>query len=156
LVLEAGRVLAQGFPQDVLSRPRTESIAQLAGFENIFDCEVSAFHIEQGTMTCPIVGFAASLEVPLVRVDPSQKVRVGIRAGDILLGSSSPKGLSARNVLEGTVTSLEQQDVTVIARVNCAPEFVVHLTPGGRHALQLETGSRVWLIIKTYSCHVLQ
>jgi molybdate transport system ATP-binding protein len=156
LVLEAGRVLAQGLPQDVLSRPRTESIAQLAGFENIFDCEVSAFHIEQGTMTCPIVGFAASLEVPLVRVDPSQKVRVGIRAGDILLGSSSPKGLSARNVLEGTVTSLEQQDVTVIARVNCAPEFVVHLTPGGRHALQLETGSRVWLIIKTYSCHVLQ
>ena len=107
-------------------------------------------------MTCRIVGFTASLEVPLVRVDPTQRVRVGIRAGDILLGSSSPQGLSARNVLEGTVTSLKQHDVTVIARVDCEPEFVVHLTPGGRQALQLETGSRVWLIVKTYSCHVLQ
>lgn len=156
LVLEGGRILTQGLSQDVLNHPRTESIAQLAGFENIFDCEVAASHIEQGTMTCRIVGFRASLEVPLVRIDPTRRVRVGIRAGDILLGSSSPQGLSARNVLEGTVTSLKQQDVTVIARVDCAPEFVVHLTPGGRQALQLETGSRVWLIVKTWSCHVLQ
>jgi len=156
LVLEAGRILAHGLPQDVLNRPRTESIAQLAGFENIFDCQVVASHAEQGTMTCRIAGFASDLEVPLVRVDSRQPVRVGIRAGDILLASSLPQGLSARNVLRGTVTSLYQLDVTVIATVDCRPEFIVHLTPAARQALHLELGSPAWLVIKTYSCHVLQ
>ena len=40
LVLEKGRVIAQGLPQEVLQRPQLESVAQLAGFENIFDCQV--------------------------------------------------------------------------------------------------------------------
>ena len=156
LVLEAGKIVAAGTPHEVLARPQLESVAQLAGFENIFDCQVVASHAEQGTMTCRIAGFASDLEVPLVRVDSRQPVRVGIRAGDILLASSLPQGLSARNVLRGTVTSLYQLDVTVIATVDCRPEFIVHLTPAARQALHLELGSPAWLVIKTYSCHVLQ
>ena len=40
IVLEAGRVVADGTPHEVLSSPQYESVAQLAGFENIFDCDV--------------------------------------------------------------------------------------------------------------------
>jgi molybdopterin-binding protein len=64
--------------------------------------------------------------------------------------------LSARNVLEGTITSLRHRDVTFIATVNCGPEFLVHLTPGAQQSLRLSTGGKVWLVVKTYSCHVLQ
>jgi molybdate transport system ATP-binding protein len=156
IVLEQGRILARGSPHQVLTRPQSETVAQLVGFENIFDCSVTGSHREQGTMTCRIAGSALDLEVPLVRVNASLPLRVGIRAGDILLASSKPEGLSARNVLEGTITSLQQRDMTVIARVTCGPDFEVHLTLGARQSLQLKPGARVWLVVKTYSCHVLQ
>jgi len=156
LVLEAGKIVADGTPHDVLSRPQRESVAQLAGFENIFDCSVGAAHSEQGTMTCRIDGSQVTLEVPLTRVGVGKPVRVGVRAGDILLASSEPHDLSARNVIAGKIKSLRQQDVTVIAEVDCGAIFIVHVTPGARLSLGLETGNPVWLVLKTYSCHVLQ
>ena len=156
LVLQAGKIVADGTPHEVLSRPQRESVAQLAGFENIFDCSIVAAHPEQGTMTCRIEGTAVTLEVPLTRVATGEPIRVGIRAGDILLASSQPHDLSARNVIPGKITSLHQQDVTVIAEVDCGVVFTVHLTPGACRSLGLETGKRVWLVLKTYSCHVLQ
>ncbi len=156
IVLQEGRILAQGSPHEVLQRPQSETVAQLAGFENIFDCSVTASHPEYGTMTCRIVGSTLDLEVPLVRVNGALPLRVGIRAGDILLASSLPLRLSARNVLAGRITVLEQRDMKVIAIVTCGPIFEVHLTLGAREALQLKPGARVWLVVKTYSCHVLQ
>ena len=156
IALDAGRIVARGSPHEVLLRPQSETVAQLAGFENIFDCAFVADHPEQGTMTCRIAESTVDLEVPLSRIDRSRPVRVGIRAGDILLASGAPQGLSARNVFAGTITALEQRDVMVIARVNCGAEFEVHVTPAARDALRLETGGPVWMVVKTYSCQVLQ
>jgi len=156
LVLEAGRLITEGTPHEVLSRPQFESVAQLAGFENIFECSVVASHPEQGTMTCRTEGTEVTLEAPLTRVAAGRIIRVGIRAGDILVATSQPSGLSARNVLAGSIISLRQQDVTVIAEVDCGAKFVVHLTPGACQSLSLRAGKPVWLVIKTYSCHVLQ
>jgi molybdate transport system ATP-binding protein len=156
LVLENGRVVAQGLPQDVLHRPELESVAQLAGFENVFDGVIVERHAEQGTMTCRIAGSQVELEVPLTRVDSGEVIRVGIRAGDILVATAPPAGLSARNVIAGKIVALEQRDSTVIARVDCGTRFEVHLTPGAVHSLSLASGSHVWLVIKTYSCRVLQ
>ena len=156
IALEEGRIVAQGSPHEVLQRPQSETVAQLAGFENIFDCWVIGSHPDYGTMTCRIAGSTLDLEVPLARVNASLPVRVGIRAGDILLASSLPQGLSARNVLDGRITSLDQRDTKVVATVTCGPAFEVHLTLGARESLQLKVGARVWLVIKTYSCHLLQ
>jgi molybdopterin-binding protein len=133
-----------------------ESVAQLAGFENILEATFIAEHPEQGTMTCRVDESALSLEVPLTRVDRSGPLRIGIRAGDILLAASSPQGLSARNIFSGTITNLERRDVMVIANVDCGVQIEVHLTPAASADLNLAVGRRVWLVVKTYSCQVLQ
>ena len=156
IALDGGRVVARGSPHEVLQRPQSETVAQLAGFENIFDCAFVADHPQQGTMTCRVAGSKLELEVPLSRIDRRRAVRVGIRAGDILLASAAPQGLSARNVFRGAITALEQRDVMVIARVNCGAEFEVHVTPAARDALRLEVGTEVWMVVKTYSCQVMQ
>jgi len=156
LALDGGRIVARGSPHEVLQRPQSETVARLAGFENIFECAFVADHPEQGTMTCRVAGPALELEVPLSRVDRSRPLRIGIRAGDILLASAAPQGLSARNIFSGVITSLRQRDVMVVAKVNCGAEFEVHLTPAAREALHLEVGGTVWVVVKTYSCQVLQ
>lgn len=158
LVLDSGRILDQGIPHEVLSAPQMETIAQLAGFENIFDAVVETVRPERGTMTCHIAGDAGGivLETPLVRGGVGSTLRVGIRAGDILLATSPPTGLSARNVIPGRIHLLEQHDLIVSARVKCRIEMEVHLTLAARDSLELKAGKEVWLVIKTHSCHLMR
>jgi molybdate transport system ATP-binding protein len=160
IVLEDGHIIARGTPHQVLSAPHQETVAQLAGFENIFDATVWLVHEERGTMTCRLPGRQAGvfvlLETPLIRAEQGSHVRVGIRAGDILLAITKPAGLSARNVIAGQLLSLERRDMMISARVNCGVEMEVHLTLASRDALHLMPGGDVWLVIKTYSCHLMQ
>jgi len=166
-------------------------VAQLAGFENVFDAEVTSIHEERGTMMCKVTApnserarlpavptnheeikgttevarsrgdesavasAQIELETPLVRAEAGTKLRVGISAGDVLLATSAPVGLSARNILSGKVLSLWQRDMVVVARVDCGVEMSVHLTLAARDSLQLTPGRQVWLIVKTHSCHLL-
>jgi molybdate transport system ATP-binding protein len=160
LVLEKGKLIAHGTPHEVLSAPRGETVAQLAGFENIFDAQVVAIHQDRGTMTCRVgsprfQSAQVELETPLVRAEQNSLMRVGISAGDILLATSAPVGLSARNILPGRVLSLLQRDAIVVARVDCGIELSVHLTLGARDSLALAPGKQVWVVVKTHSCHLL-
>lgn len=167
LMIERGRIIAEGTPHQVMSAPRTETVAQLAGFENVFDALVSSIHEERGTMTCEIMGVfptankpdintaGIEIETPLVRADVGSKLRIGISAGDILLATSAPVGLSARNILAGRLLSISQRDMIIVARVDCGVEMSVHLTIAARDSLQLSPGRPVWLIVKTHSCHLL-
>lgn len=160
LVIEHGKLIAQGTPHEVLTAPRGETVAQLAGFENIFDAQVTAIHEERGTMTCRVgsARFESSqieIETPLVKAAPGTQLRVGISAGDVLLATSAPVGLSARNILEGKLVSMWQRDMIVVAQVDCGVQMFVHLTLAARDSLALKPGRQVWLIVKTHSCHLL-
>lgn len=156
IVLEAGRIVAQGSPHEVMRAPRLETVAQLSGFENIFDAIVTALHEDRGTMTCRIARGTVELETPLVHAQAGSKLRVGIRAGDLLLATERPRGLSARNVVPGIIRRLEQRDVIVSATVDCGgTEFEVHLTLAARKSLQLTAGKNVWVVVKTHSCHLM-
>ena len=165
LVMEQGRVIAQGTPHEVLRAPLQETVAQLAGFENVFDASVESVHEDRGTMVCKIMGSRLPgseieshvlLETPLIRAEPGSPLRVGIRAGDILLATTKPVGLSARNVIAGRIVSVERHDMIISARVDCGVEMEVYLTLAARDALALEAGREVWLVIKTHSCHLMQ
>jgi molybdate transport system ATP-binding protein len=155
IAMEQGRVVAQGDPHQVLSAPRQETVAQLAGFENIFDAVISAIHEDSGTMTCR-VGANTNLEVPLGHASVEDTVRIAVHGGDILLALNEPRGLSARNCLPGRILSLLRRDFLVVARVDCGVEFEVHLTPAAETSLGLKPGSPVWLVIKTHSCHLVR
>jgi molybdate transport system ATP-binding protein len=165
LALDRGRIVAQGTPHEVLDAPRQETVALLAGFENIFDATVESTNPDRGTMTCR--AYAENLpeeaarqfvllETPLIRAEVGARLRVGIYAGDILLGIVKPTGLSARNVIAGAIVSLERRDVIISARVDCGVEMEVHLTLAARDALELTPGKSVWLVIKTHSCRLMQ
>lgn len=158
IVLENGKIIAQGTPHEVMTAPLLETVAQLAGFENVFDAVVEAVRPERGTMTCRISGEGGPLllETPLVRGGVGATLRVGIRAGDILLATSAPAGLSARNIIPGFIKSLEQRDVIVSAWVKGRVVMETHLTIAARDSLQLKPEQEVWLVIKTHSCHLMQ
>ena len=108
-------------------------------------------------MTCRLGTGTVELETPLVRAEVGSRLRIGIRAGDLLLATESPRGLSARNVVPGAIRGLDQRDVIVSAFVNCSgTEFEVHLTLAAREALQFAPDKNVWLVVKTHSLSFIE
>jgi molybdate transport system ATP-binding protein len=152
--MDRGRIVADGAPSEVLDAPVHEPIAKLAGFENVFTGSVVARRTAAGTMLCRLRG-GVELEVPLARTVSDGSIRVAIRAGDILLATEHPRGLSARNILAGTIDAVRREGPTAIVDVEAGEHFVVHATPEALDSLGLTRGTPVWLVIKTYSCRIV-
>jgi len=155
IALDDGRVVSAGAPLEVLNAPRRKKLAQAAGFENLLSATVLDLREADGVMRVSLGESAREIEVPLGYAAVGSHVHVAVRAGDILLATEPPHGLSARNLMEGRIISLEQRGTMVIARVDCGVTFVVHVTPGAVRALELAPGRPVWLVLKTHSCHLV-
>jgi molybdate transport system ATP-binding protein len=156
IAIDNGHVVSAGTPMDVLDAPRRKRLAQAAGFENLLEGTVLDLREADGVMRVRLGHTACELEVPLGFAAAGDHVRVAIRAGDILLATEQPRGLSARNIIVGRIASLQPRGAMVIASVNCGVTFSVHVTPGAVRALELAAGRRVWLVLKTHSCHLVE
>ena len=155
IAMDQGKIVRHGIPHEVLNAPRKERIALASGFENILDGIVKEVRLDDGVMRVALGGSSATIEVPLGRAQSGDSVRVAIRAGDILLALEKPSGLSARNILQGAVQSIEQRSATMVCRVLAGVPFEVHLTISASRALHLRPGVEIWIVLKTYSCHVV-
>ncbi len=155
IALDRGRIVSEGLPQNVLDAPRTKRLARAAGFENYLTAIVQELREADGVMRARLAESQTELELPLGYATVGTRVQVAIRAGDILLATQRPVGLSARNILEGTIESIEVRGATAVCRVNAGAVFLVHVTPGALRALEIESGKRVWLVIKTHSCQLV-
>ena len=156
IAMENGRVVSAGAPMEVLDAPRRKKLALAAGFENLLSGAVLDLREADGVMRVRLGESACEIEVPLGYAAAGDRVRVAVRAGDILLATERPHGLSARNVIDGQIVSMERRGTMVIARVDCGVMFTVHVTPGAVRTLELTVGRRVWLVLKTHSCHLVE
>ena len=154
LVLDRGRIVSEGPPLEVMERPSAEVLSRLTEVENVLGGQVTALDQAAGVMTCDLDGVV--LEVPFVAMEAGSRVRVGVRAGDILLAIEPPRGLSARNVLQGRVLSLERRGFEMEAVVDSGRRFRVELTPRAVESLGIAPGRAVWLVIKSNSCFLIE
>jgi molybdate transport system ATP-binding protein len=156
LVVDNGGILARGTPHEVLRAPTQETLAQVAGFENIFEACVESIHEAEGTMTCRLGDSGVCLDVALTRVKPGTALRIAIRAGDIMVATQPVSHISARNVVPGRITDLTQAGTRIELTVDCGVPVQATVTPSARDSLQLAAGREVWLVVKSYSCHLVE
>jgi molybdate transport system ATP-binding protein len=155
IVLHEGTIAADGVPETVMNAPETSAMASLAGFENVFDALVEQRLESSGVMRCRVAGTEVELELPLGAAREGATVRVAIRAGDILLATEPPRGLSARNVITGRIAALVTERAQVKITVDVGIGMHAAVTPTARDTLGLHVGETVWVIIKTHSCRVV-
>ena len=158
ILYEHGRVLAAGEPLEVFGAPVKASVARLTGVENVFEGRVVSQSEAAGTMSVNIGGETAPfrVDVPLGSQSVGEIVTVAVRSGDILLATEEPRSTSARNILRGRITGIEERNEQVMVRVNCSGvRWVVSVTRQAARELMLAQERDVWLAIKTYSCHLL-
>lgn len=152
-ILEEGRVIGQGPPLEVLTRPRSLAVAGLTGVENILALEVLE-HRQSDGITRLRLG-EQFLDIPLCEAAVGKEVRIGFRAEDVIVATEPPGPTSARNILRGRILSLEEEAGEVRVTVYCGEKVLARITPASRRSLDLKEGREVTLLLKTHSCHLL-
>jgi molybdate transport system ATP-binding protein len=159
VVYDGGRVAATGEPLEILGGAVNARIARLTGVENIFQGLIIKRDEAAGTMTIEIhdrSGDACLLYVPLGQEKAGEKVTVAVRSGDILIAREELRGTSARNILYGQVSSIEERSAQSVVHVKSGVTWSVSVTPQAVKELELLPGQKIWMAIKTHSCYLLE
>ncbi len=144
IVLDAGRVVATGAPREVLWSRAVLPLSEALGLENV----IEAFSVaarDGGAEVETARGLRLVVRGPLA---PGERVRLGVRAEDLLLAIGEPGRLSARNVLPARVVRLEARGDDVLVHLDAGEALVARITGGAARALGLETGAPVRVVLK--------
>jgi molybdopterin-binding protein len=175
-VIERGRLIQSGRPEEVFRHPATEFVARFSGVKNLFPCKLSDSYgspapqpvLPAGDMTgqtgFPVgditaqTGFPAGsgltkamcangVELFFVGEAREKNGFILVPQDDILL-SEVRLASSAVNQLQGVVKEvyLSGQGVEVV--VDAGLEMVVSVSRSSREKLNLEPGRNVWLSFK--------
>jgi len=149
VVLSEGRVAAAGPTAAIMGRIDLFPLTGRAEAGAILSTRVAEHDVRFGLTT--LRAAAGDLRVPYIDLRLGAPMRVRIRARDVMIAVEPPHGLSALNVLPGTVAEIGHADGPIVEiRLDCAGEaLVARLTRRSVESLGLEPGRQVYAVIKS-------
>ncbi|MED5330080.1 MAG: ATP-binding cassette domain-containing protein [Planctomycetota bacterium] len=147
VVLDGGRVTADGSPEEILPGSLAVSSLREEDAENLLLGTVE----EDGRS---VRSENLALSVAAHDLLPGTSVSLRLKAADVLVGLSRHDDLSAQNVLDGTVTAIHEVPDGVLASVDAGAPLLVSLTHQAVEDLDLAPGRAVVLYIKTTAVRV--
>lgn len=149
ITLDAGRVTAQGPAAQVLNDPQITPLGPRSAGAMV-QSRVLTHHPDGLT---ELSAGELRLLVPRVSAAPGDTIRLRIEAGDVMLATTRPTGISALNVLPAKVVEI---------RMGTGPGALVQLSAGGNMilsritrrsvaALDLQAGKQVFAVLKAVS-----
>ncbi len=149
VLLERGRVTAQGAPRDLLDRMETMAPGRPPALKNFLAARVLACDPDRETITCRVG--EQTLTVLGRLPDGTTRATVVAPARDIILARTRPAGISARNVLHGEVTRITPVGGHQVVFVDLGVEWMVEVITPAVQELDLVPGTTVYAVIKA-SC----
>ncbi|MFN3822845.1 MAG: molybdenum ABC transporter ATP-binding protein [Pseudorhodobacter sp.] len=150
VVIEAGRVVRTGTTAGVMADPdalRAMGIREVAAMLPAVIAEHGADGLTRLDTT------SGPLFLPGVEGMPGSRVRVRIMAHEVILSRARPEGLSAQNILAGTITRIvEGQGPAVMVHVALGDhEILARITRRAAGQMALRAGDSVHAILKSMS-----
>ena len=147
IVLDAGRVQRQGSAAEVLADPEVVP-AGIRGVGALLAAEVGQHHDDGLT---ELSSGGVSLFLPRIAAPVGTTVRVRIAAQEVILSRKRPDGLSALNILPGTVASLRAGagPGALVAVDTPAGRILARVTQRSAAALGLAPGVSCFAVVKT-------
>ena len=161
IVLRDGRVLKRGAPDTLFTEEAVLPLAWAEGFENVLRGRV----VESGGATATVeMEPGVRLIVPGQGLAPGRQVAVTVRPEDLILAVQPPAGLSAQNVISGSIggfhraTPEEEGDGALLAIVNrrgAGSPILVAITTQAQRRLDLRPGTAVHVVFKAQACRAI-
>lgn len=147
VVLRDGRVAASGPIFDLMSDLEFAFASGVDCYGAVLDAKVKA-HREDGLSVLAFDG--GELIVSRIAKAPGARLRVRIRAEDIMLALEEPRAISANNVIPATISAIRESaghaDVQLTAG---RAKLVARITPASLKRLSLATGMKIFAIVKS-------
>ena len=151
VLLEAGKVLAQGPVNEVSLKPELQSIVGPDLVGAVLEGVVT--HLDPDSGSAVLAVGRGTLQVSLRDVPLGSRVRLQLLARDVILATQPVQGLSVRNALASTVSAISNDDYgAVLVRLDVGGETVLaRITQSALRALKLRPGDAVWTLVKAVS-----
>ncbi|MBX5460709.1 MAG: molybdenum ABC transporter ATP-binding protein [Steroidobacteraceae bacterium] len=151
VLLEAGRLVAQGSLEEVSLRPELRAIVGPDAVGAVVDGTVTNVDTTRGLAEIQIG--RGTLHVGAREARIGAKVRVQFLARDIILATQPPDSISVRSSMEGVIEAIADDEAdTKLVRVDIGgPVVLARVTSAAVDALHLQPGSRVWVLVKAVS-----
>jgi molybdate transport system ATP-binding protein len=149
VVMSEGRVAAVGPTAAIMGRIDLFPLTGPAEAGAILNTRVAEHDVRFGLTT--LRAAAGDLRVPYIDLRLGTQLRVRIRARDVMIALEPPRGLSALNILPGTVAEIGAAEGPIVEiRLDCAGEpLIARLTRRSVEALGLAPGRPVYAVIKS-------
>ncbi|HEY3639345.1 MAG TPA: molybdenum ABC transporter ATP-binding protein [Rhizomicrobium sp.] len=146
IVLDKGRVAAQGRVFDLLSDPELGALVPVHGA--VFPARI-AQHRADGLTALAFDG--GTLLVPRIEHPQGAALRVRLRADDVMLSLQAPDGISANNILPAEILGIRAVGLTnVDVRLRCGQTIIIsRITRASCDRLALKPGLRIFAIVKS-------
>lgn len=153
LMIRQGHLVAQGVPRETLGAIR---VTRMIGgeLENVLTATLFAGDAAAGVSRARLAS-GVELCVPYSERPAGSICQIRISADDILIATERPGGISASNVLPGTIRRIESFAGETMVTVFAGAEFFVSLTSAAAERLGLRENLPVFLIVKTRSFRLL-
>ncbi|MGE4496756.1 MAG: molybdenum ABC transporter ATP-binding protein [Deferribacterales bacterium] len=145
VLMNNGKCTDSGSVEDVVSRPANREILSLSGRVSVLrayavsESEPSIITFENGKLGIPTSKHATGTEL-----------RVAVHSDDVTLALTKPTGLSARNIMKGTVTAMDRSDDGAVAvTVDVGLPVYATVTRSAVSELGIRTGMEIYVIMKT-------
>lgn len=149
-VINEGRVLQVGAPQEVFSRPLNAEVARIVGVETVAQGRVMESF--GGLVTVDVAGTKLTA---LGAEETGPDVFVCIRAEDVVLETLGVGATSARNHLAGTVREVHPTGALVRVEIDCGFPLSATVTRSAVEDLHLSPGASVVAAIKAGAVHLI-
>lgn len=151
VLLDAGRVLAQGPVNDMSLHPQLQRIVGPELVGAVVEGVVTRLDPRQGSAELAVG--TGTLQVSLRDVPLGAHVRLQLLARDVIVATQPVQGLSVRNALASTVIAISDDEFgAVLVRVDVGGAIVLaRITQTARRALNLRPGDAVWTLVKAVS-----
>ncbi len=156
IILSEGKILQEGSPLEIFSRPALSSVAKIVGVENLHPART----IETiDGMTALAVGkgklFAVGLVDQFAVVAPKQECFISFRAEEVILERGKPRQSSARNHLSGTVQEIVSTGAQIRVIIDCGFSLAASITKQAAEDLSLRPGAEITAVIKASAIQIL-
>ena len=154
IVISDGKKLAEGNPSLLLDNGEIADYVDYSSLENIVQGTVEG-HLSS-TLSTVSVG-NAKLVTPKVMLDIGDRINVSIKAADIIVSKYLPSGISARNILKGSVSRTNNS--TNSSFLDCdigGVSLMAALTNHSLVELGIEKGDDIFLILQATSINPME
>lgn len=147
VVLDHGRCLRAGPAADLLSDPDLAPALGLRDAGSVLSASLTAQDPDGLTQLTTIGG---PLWVPKIAAAPGTRLRIRIAAQDVILSRSRPEGLSALNILSGSISEIRLGEGGALIQIAIGPEHLLaRITARSAAALALSPGQTIFAIVKS-------